>query len=61
MAMNLFDVQYPDPKEHFLTLMILEYLKWDESRKDKDGFTTSDAIVKEMQAWALSRGRQKAS
>ena len=53
MAMNLFDVQYPDPKEHFLASMILEYLNWDESPKDKDGFTTSDAVVKEMQAWGF--------
>ena len=51
LAMNLFDVQYPDEREHFLALMILEFLLWTESPKNKDGFTTADEIVAEMQSW----------
>ena len=53
MAMNLFDVQYPDEKEHFLATMILEFLTWGESLKDKDGFTTTKDIINEMQSWGF--------
>ena len=51
MAMNLFDVQYPDEREHFLSFLILEFLMWGESPKDKDGFTTVDDILLEIQRW----------
>ena len=51
MAMNLFDVQYPDEREHFLALMILEFLCWAESPKNKDGFTAVEEILAEMQGW----------
>ena len=54
MAINLFDVQYPDEKEHFLATMILEFLKWGESPKDKDGFTTTKNIIDEMQSWGFT-------
>ncbi|MCY4512625.1 MAG: hypothetical protein OXB86_02935 [Bdellovibrionales bacterium] len=53
MAMNLFDVQYPDEKEHFLATMILEFLNCGESSKDKDGFTTTKDIINEMQSWGF--------
>ena len=53
LAMNLFDVQYPDRNEHFLAPMILSFLMWEESPKDNDGFTTSDDLTSEMQAWSF--------
>ena len=53
LAMNLFDVQYPDRNEHFLAPMILSFLMWDESPKDNDGFTTSADLTSEMQAWGF--------
>lgn len=53
MAINLFDVQYPDEKEHFLSSLILAFLVWEESPKDTDEFTTSSAIVEEMQTWGF--------
>ena len=53
MALNLFDVQYPDEKEHFLALMILGYLDWGESTKDRDGFVSSDNLIEEMQTWGF--------
>lgn len=53
MAMNLFDLQYPDEREHFLALMILGFLQWSESPKDKDGFTTADDVISEMQGWGF--------
>ena len=51
MAMNLFDVLYPDEREHFLSFMILEFLLWAESPKNTDGFTSADDISSEMQGW----------
>ena len=53
LAMNLFDVQYPDQKEHFLAPMILSFLMWEESPKDNDGFTRSAAVATEMQSWGF--------
>ena len=50
MAMNLFDVQYPDQREHFLAPMILAFYMWDGSPKDSDGFTTAAVLVDEMQS-----------
>ena len=55
MAMNLFDLQYPDEREHFLALMIIEFLQWSESPKDKDGFTTADNVISEMQGWGFTQ------
>ena len=53
LAMNLFDVQYPDQKEHFLSPMILAFCMWDGSPKDSDGFTTAAVLVDEMQSWGF--------
>ena len=53
LAMNLFDVQYPDKNEHFLAPMILSFLMWGESPKDNDGFTTASGLTSEMQAWGF--------
>ena len=53
MAMNLFDVQYPDQREHFLAPMILAFYVWDGSPKDNDGFTTAAVVVEEMQTWGF--------
>jgi len=53
LAMNLFDVQYPDSNEHFLAPMILSFLMWEESPKDNDGFTTAIDLTSEMQAWGF--------
>ena len=53
LAMNLFDVQTPDRKEHFLPLMTIAYLHDDASMKDRDGFTRTEAIISEMQKWGF--------
>lgn len=53
LAMNLFDVQTADRKEHFLCLMIVSFLHADASHKNPDGFAQTAAIVSEMQAWGF--------
>lgn len=50
IAFNVFDVVYPDSKEHFLALFLLGYLSWDvATSNDADGFVKTPAIVREMQ------------
>ena len=50
LALNLFDVKYPDPREHFLAPLILAFLDFEGSHKQADGFCFSEAIVEEAQA-----------
>ena len=47
LATNLFDVEYPDEKEHFLGALILSFLESRYAPKDKDGFTVVAAILQE--------------
>jgi hypothetical protein len=54
LAANLFDVQNPDEREHFLAPLIIEFLNTGSSPKDKDGFVAAVAIVVEMQAQKYS-------
>ncbi len=49
IAYNLFDVRYPDRKEHFLSPLILGFIATDDPRKSSDGFMSTSDIVKEMQ------------
>ncbi|MEC5345300.1 P-loop NTPase fold protein [Brenneria populi] len=49
IAMNLFDVSYPDPKEHFLKSLIISFLNHDSPSVDKDGFVEGLNIYSEMQ------------
>jgi hypothetical protein len=49
LALNVFDVWRPDPREHFLVPLLLAYLDFDGSHRGKDGFTKRDTIVDEMQ------------
>ena len=51
MALNLFDVSYPDPREHFLPSMIIGYLEHDGQHKNGEGFVRATAILEEMQNW----------
>jgi GTPase SAR1 family protein len=50
VASNVFDVVYPDAKEHFLSLLILGYLSWDVVvSTDSEGFVRKQAVMEEMQ------------
>ena len=49
LAMNLFDVQSPDPREHFLCPIILSFILSSFANKDRDEFISTQDLIKEMQ------------
>lgn len=49
IAMNLFDVRYPDRREHFLCPLILGYLNYDAVHRRIDGFVSTNFIQGELQ------------
>lgn len=49
IAMNIFDVRYPDRREHFLCSLILGYLNYDASHRGADGFVLTSSLQKELQ------------
>lgn len=53
LAMNLFDVQSPDPREHFLCSLIVAFLMYEHTGKDKDEFVETSSIMNTMQALAF--------
>lgn len=50
IAYNLFDVRYPDCKEHFLSSFILGFIAADHAKKTHEGFIATSEIVIEMQS-----------
>jgi hypothetical protein len=53
LAMNVFDVQTADKKEHFLNLMVVAYIVAAKTPKDRDGFVDTNGIIEEMQIWGF--------
>jgi hypothetical protein len=53
LAMNLFDVESADRKEHFLSLMIVAFLLSKSTIRDRDGFVRTTLIREEMQRWGF--------
>jgi GTPase SAR1 family protein len=51
LAMNLFDVESLDRREHFLSLMIVAFILSNDTPKDRDEFVRTAQIVEEMQSW----------
>ena len=49
IAMNMFDVRQPDPREHFLAPLIIAFLNYDEKHRDRDGFVFSERLYEELQ------------
>jgi GTPase SAR1 family protein len=49
LALNLYDVRYPDPKEHFLSSMIVGYLIRDGVHKSPEGFVHTTNLLVEIQ------------
>lgn len=49
IAMNIFDVRYPDIREHFLCPLILGYLNYDGKHRNLEGFVGAKQIKEEMQ------------
>jgi len=50
LAMNIFDVRFPDAREHFLCPLILSFLNYDGVHRNLEGFVTAKKIKQEMQA-----------
>ncbi|GAA5627295.1 hypothetical protein Brsp05_02582 [Brucella sp. NBRC 12953] len=48
VGFNLYDVSLPDPREHFLSTLIVAYISSPMGRKDNDGFVTGEEILIEM-------------
>jgi hypothetical protein len=48
VACNVFGVSAADPREHFLSCLIIAFLGADSRRKDNDGFVSGTDIVSEM-------------
>ncbi len=55
LAMNLFDVRYPDRREHFLSALILGYLNYDPSHGRSDGFVGILDLLSELQSQGFSK------
>lgn len=53
LAMNLLDVQNPDPREHFLCPLVVAFLMYEHTAKDKDEFVQASLILSSMQALAF--------
>ncbi|WP_275922563.1 hypothetical protein [Burkholderia sola] len=51
MAYNLFDIRYPDEREHFLSCFIVAFLNSDAPSKTTEGFVSTPAILTEMQRY----------
>ena len=48
LALNLFDIRYPDKREHFLSLILISYLHSDTLAKSPEGFIPTGDICKEL-------------
>lgn len=48
VACNVFDVTAADPREHFLSCLLVSYLTSNIGTRDNDGFVSGDTIVSEM-------------
>jgi len=53
LALNLFDVRYPDPKEHFLSSILVGYLIIDGAHKSREGFVHTADLLLEMQSYGF--------
>lgn len=49
IAMNVFDVNFPDAREHFLSLLVLGFLNYDGSHRNREFFVRTETILAEMQ------------
>jgi len=61
IAMNLFDVRFPDEREHFLVPMIIGYLQYDAPHRNREGFVTCNNIVTEMQNWGYTQQQSESA
>lgn len=50
IAINLFDVRFPDRREHFLCCIVVAFLNYDSSHRTSDGFVETRSITAELQS-----------
>ena len=48
VACNVFDVSAADPREHFLSSLVVAYLSSNLGNRDNDGFVSGETIISEM-------------
>ncbi|MCA0941989.1 hypothetical protein LCM28_19105 [Salipiger pacificus] len=60
-AFNIFDVNTPDPKEHFLSSFIVSCLTSNSTLRDSDGFVYGEALMKEMQGLGFTEEQVRPS
>lgn len=49
IALNVFDVSFPDQREHFLALLILGLLNHEGAHRNLKQFVRSEVLISEMQ------------
>lgn len=54
VACNLFDVSIADPREHFLSSLLISYLGSSSGVLDNDGFASGERILEEMRKFRFS-------
>lgn len=50
IAFNLFDLRYPDLREHFLASLVVSFLLSDSAGKTAEGFISTSDLMHEMQS-----------
>lgn len=50
IALNLFDVRFPDRREHFLCCLIVSFLNYDSAHRRSDGFVDTRDLTSELQS-----------
>jgi hypothetical protein len=48
VACNIFDISAPEPREHFLSSLVIAFLNSSSSVKDNDGFVLGTTVLAEM-------------
>jgi len=61
LALNLFDTSFADRKEHFLSALVISFLKHEGAHKNQEGFVKSHSILEEMQPQGFTRDQVEAS
>ena len=54
LALNLFDVTTPDVREHFLSALLISFLRWENSSQNHEGFVTKESLFDELQSKGFS-------
>lgn len=61
LAYNLFDISQLDKKEHFLSSIILGFLKNENSPRDREGFVKTSDVIYEMQGFGFLANQTESS